>query len=170
MNFEIGDKVIYPNHGLGQIERITTQKIAGQEIRFYELTLIENNSTVLVPINNVGNVGLRRTINKDAVKGLLLQLQAACPELTSDWKDRFRENSEKMKSGRISDVAEVLKTLASINSRKTLSFREKKMYDRAKRLLITEIAAVEEASEDAIEQQVDQALRKAIGPQLTGNA
>jgi len=170
MEFAIGDKVVYPNHGLGYIEVISNQKIAGQNIQFYQLRLVETNSTILIPVNNVQSVGLRKTINKKDIKVLIHQLQEDCPESHIDWKHRFRQNTDKMKTGKISDVVDVLKILAKVNSNKSLSFREKKMFDRAKRLLISEIAAVEDVAEDMIEHRVDEALLKSVGPHLPGNA
>jgi CarD family transcriptional regulator len=163
---------IYPNHGLGVIEKMSIQDIGGQRIQFYQLNLQENNSLVLIPIQNAETIGLRRIIDRKEVKDLLHSLQMANPELlanSKEWKSRFKENSEKMKSGRIDEVAEVLKVLASINSRKTLSFREKKMYDRARMLVVSEIAAAENSSGEVVEQKVDQALRKSISV-IAGNA
>jgi CarD family transcriptional regulator len=167
MQFKIGDKVVYPNHGLGVIEQIKIQDICGQRMQFYQLHLQENNSTVLIPIQNTQTIGLRRIIDRKEVRSLMHSLQCANPELMAackEWKSRFKENTEKMKTGRISDVADVLKVLASINSRKALSFREKKMYDRARMLLVSEIAAAENTPGDLVEQKIDQALLKAIGP------
>ena len=166
MEFVVGDKVIYPNHGLGYVEEIGSQKISGQNIHFYHLRLVESNSTVLVPVNNVANVGLRKTASRKEIDSLIALLCADCENLTADWKDRYRENTDKMKTGRICDVVEVLRSLALVNTQKNLSFREKKMFDRAKRLLISEIAAVLNLDEDAVEQMVDESLGKAIGPYL----
>ena len=172
MQFKVGDKVIYPNHGLGVIEQVSNQSISGQQIQFYQLRLQENNSTVLIPIQNANMIGLRRIIDRREVKDLLRTLQLINPELLSnckEWKSRFKENTEKMKSGRITEVADVLKVLASLNNRKTLSFREKKMYDRARMLVVSEIAAAEDSSDDLVEKKVDQALRRSLGP-TPGNA
>lgn len=166
MEFEIGDKIVYPSHGVGIIERIAIQNFSGTDVKVYQLRLQETNSTVLVPINNVCCVGLRRIISRQDIQGLVEQMQMVHPELNArekDWKNRFKENTEKMKSGKLSDLVEVLVTLAQLNSRKTLSFREKKMYDRAKRLLITEIAAAENSAETAVEERVDQALHNGVG-------
>jgi len=170
MNYKVGDKVVYPNHGLCVIERITNQNISGQDVRFYQLRILENDSIALVPVNNIENVGIRRIIDKKDVKELMKMLQNYNPTPTQDWKNRFKENSEKMRSGSVTDVAEVLKMLALVNSKKSLSFREKKMFDRAKQLLVAEIAAVENAPEGVIEEKIDQALLNAIENQVMGNA
>ncbi|MBN2430379.1 MAG: CarD family transcriptional regulator [Acidobacteria bacterium] len=168
MEFIVGDKVVYPNHGLGYIEEIAQQKIAGQQIHFYQLRLMESNSTILIPVDNVDSVGLRRTISRKDAESMLKSLASDCTDPTIDWKDRFRENSDKMKSGKICDVIDVLKSLARVNTQKSLSFREKKMYDRAKRLLIMELAAVLSSTEENMEHVVDDALLKSVG--LTDSA
>jgi CarD family transcriptional regulator len=173
MGFNIGDKVIYPNHGLGVVETITRQIIAGQDIQFYKLRLQENNSVILVPVQNAATIGLRSIISKKDARNLLFLLQMANPEVKQqikEWKSRFRENTERMKSGRITDVVEVVRILAKVNSRKSLSFREKKMFDKAKRLLVSELAAAENIPEDTIERQIDQALVVSVGPKTIGNA
>jgi CarD family transcriptional regulator len=163
MEFAIGDKVVYPNHGLGYIEEIAQQKIAGQQINFYQLRLMESNSTILIPVDNVDSVGLRRTVSRKDAENLLASLAADCHDPTTDWKDRYRENSDKMKSGKICDVIDVLKSLARVNTQKSLSFREKKMFDRAKRLLIMELSAVLGSSEENMEKLVDDALLQSAG-------
>ncbi|NLI47982.1 MAG: CarD family transcriptional regulator [Acidobacteria bacterium] len=173
MHFNIGDKVIYPNHGLGVVETITRQKVLGQEIQFYQLRLLENNSMILVPVQNAETIGLRGIISKKDARNLLFLLQMANPEVKQqikEWKSRFRENTERMKSGRITDVVEVVRILAKVNSRKSLSFREKKMYDKAKRLLVSELAAAENMPEDAVERQIDQALVVSLSNKNIGNA
>jgi CarD family transcriptional regulator len=173
MVFNIGDKIVYPSQGVGVIERITVQPFAGKDIRFYQLRLQETNSTVLIPVDNVSHIGLRQISNRQDVLDLLHLLQIAHPEINEkckDWKNRFKENTEKMKTGRLADMGEVLMVLTRVNSRKSLSFREKKMFDRAKKLLVSEIALVEETPEEAVEQAINQALLQSIGCQLSGTA
>jgi CarD family transcriptional regulator len=111
----------------------------------------------------VDSVGLRRTVSRKDAEDLLASLAADCNDPTTDWKDRYRENSDKMKSGKICDVIDVLKSLARVNTQKSLSFREKKMFDRAKRLLIMELAAVMGSSEENMEKLIDDALLQSAG-------
>lgn len=164
MEFQVGAKIIYPNHGLGTVEQITTQSVGGRRIEFYKLHMQESNSTVLVPIDNVSSVGLRATIPPEAVDALMGRLREVDIDSLPDWKERFRINTERMKTGHLLDVADVLKVLARVNARKTLSFREKKMFDRAKRLLVMEIASVTGVSDAAAEDAIDAALLRGVGP------
>lgn len=169
MGFKIGDKIVYPNHGVGIVESIGKRTFDGQEMEFYQLRLQENNSTVMVPVQNVWSVGLRKIISRKDARDLMGQIQLAHPELNprnKDWKNRFKENTEKLKTGQLSDVVDVLVSLTQVNSRKTLSFREKKMYDRAKKLLVSEIAMAEGQPELQVEERIDHALLAIAGCQI----
>lgn len=173
MGFRVGDKVIYPNHGVGVVECVVEQRVQGQTLHFYQLKLEENGSTVLVPIDTVEHSGVRPLCSPGDVRDVMVGLQLESqfqPMITRDWKLRYKENTEKMKGGRLTDVAEVLLALAVLGSRKPLSFREKQMYERAKRVLVAEIAAVEESSESMVEQGVDRLLLQRIGQPTMGSA
>jgi CarD family transcriptional regulator len=158
VSFDVGDKVIYPNHGLGVVERIETKTILGTTCGFYHLRMVANETTVLVPVDNVDNVGLRRAIPDKEVERLFLLLSDGKIENHSNWKGRFKDNSDKMRSGSIYDVVDVLKSLTFLSRSKTLSFREKRMLDRAKFLVISEISEVLRETAAAIEERVDRAL------------
>jgi CarD family transcriptional regulator len=160
VSFDVGDKVIYPNHGLGVVERIETKTILGTTCGFYHLRMVANETTVLVPVDNVDNVGLRRAIPDKEVERLFLLLSDGKIENHSNWKGRFKDNSDKMRSGSIYDVVDVLKSLTFLSRSKTLSFREKRMLDRAKFLVISEISEVLRESAAAIEERVDRALER----------
>ena len=159
--FEIGDQVVYPNHGVGIIEKISNRLVQGKFERFYLLRICSNDILVMVPTANANDVGLRRIIDAKDVDRLFLFL--ANDEFFSqrDWKDRFKENSEKMRSGSISHVAEVYKNLVYLNKIKPLSFREKRMQDRARFLLVSELASVMGVEEEQIEARVDKIVNKA---------
>ena len=160
VSFDIGDKVIYPNHGLGVVERIETKTILGTTCGFYHLRMVANETTVLVPVDNVDNVGLRRAIPDREVDRLFSLLSDGKIENHSNWKGRFKDNSDKMRSGSIYDVVDVLKSLTFLARSKTLSFREKRMLDRAKFLVISEISEVLRETSNAIEERVDRALER----------
>ena len=130
MTFEIGDKVIYPNHGLGIVERIEEKTILGTTCGFYHLRIVANETMVLVPIANVDGVGLRRAISDMEVERLFGLLGDGKIDNHQNWKGRFKDNSDKMRSGSIYDVADVLKSLTFLAKSKSLSFREKRMLDR----------------------------------------
>jgi CarD family transcriptional regulator len=160
VNFKIGEKVVYPNHGIGVIENITSTEIGGSSNSFYLLRLKATESTVMVPINNASDIGLRSPIKSVQCEKLLLSLSEDFTNPPLDWKDRYKEFTEKMKTGDIFHVAEVLKTLTYLNHLKPLSFREKRMLERARYLVVSELATVCRKTDCAIEAQVDEALRR----------
>jgi CarD family transcriptional regulator len=145
--FHIGDKVVYPNHGVGTIENISTRNFGAQLERFYLLRLSYNSMTVMVPFSHAGDVGLRKVTKANEVTRVLSFLAIGDVRRTQDWKDRFKENSEKMRVGGLMGVAEVFKELVILQTTKPLSFREKKMLDCARRMLITEISIARAAGE-----------------------
>src|SRR5262245_8530866 len=161
--FEIGDKVVYPNHGVGIIEKISNRLISGKFERFYLLRICSNDILVMVPTANAGDVGLRKIIERRDVEQLLTFLSSNQFLSQKDWKDRFKENSEKMRTGSIFHVAEVFKNLVYLSRVKPLSFREKRMLDRARFLLISELSTVMNLAELEIEDRIEKAVTKGCG-------
>src|SRR5437763_12549196 len=160
LSFHIGDKVVYPNHGVGIIEQISSRTIGASVERFYLLKIKSSSLKVMVPFNNVANVGLRRVIrNGDVQKVIDFLTDGKCCN-HSDWKYRFKENSEKMRTGSLLEVAAVLKGLLLLAQSKPLSFREKKMLERARYLLVSELAMSKNAEEVDIEHLLTRALAK----------
>jgi CarD family transcriptional regulator len=157
--FEIGDKVIYPNHGLGTIERIETKTIMGTTCGFYQLRMA-NETTVFVPVDNVDGVGLRHAVTDAEVERLFALLSDGKIESHQNWKGRFKDNSDRMRTGSIYDVVEVLKSLTFLSKSKSLSFREKRMLDRAKFLVVSEITEVLGEKTPQVEVKVDQLLER----------
>jgi CarD family transcriptional regulator len=160
VSFKVGEKVVYPNHGIGVIEKITTTEISGAENSFYLLRLKATESTVMVPIANAIDIGLRSPINTTQCDRLLKILSADFSNPPVDWKDRYKDFLEKMKTGDIFHVAEVLKNLTYLAQIKPLSFREKRMLERSRYLVISELATVCRKTECIVEPMVDDALRK----------
>jgi CarD family transcriptional regulator len=160
VTFEVGDKVIYPNHGLGIVQRIEEKTILGTTCGFYHLRIVANETMVLVPVSNVDGVGLRRAISDDEVERLFGLLGDGKIDNHQNWKGRFKDNSDKMRSGSIYEVADVLKSLTFLAKSKSLSFREKRMLDRAKFLIISEVSEVMRETAPAIEARVDRALER----------
>jgi CarD family transcriptional regulator len=117
----------------------------------------------MVPIRNTDRVGLRPLYKTTQIKGLIGLLEERTTKSHTDWKGRYRENLEKMKTGRLEDVAAVLKNLNEVSKRKSLSFREKKMYDRAKYLLVSEVAIVKNIPEPEAEKMIERSLDKSLG-------
>jgi CarD family transcriptional regulator len=160
LNFDIGDKVVYPNHGVGTIEQISSRTIGASVERFYLLKIKSSSLKVMVPFNNVASVGLRRVIrNGDVQKVIDFLTDGKCCN-HSDWKYRFKENSEKMRTGSLLEVAAVLKGLLLLAQSKPLSFREKKMLERARYLLVSELAMAKNCDETTIEQLLSKVLSK----------
>ena len=170
MTFQVGDKVIYPNHGLGIVERIEDKTILGTTCGFYHLRIVANETTVLVPLTNADSVGLRRAITDDEVERLFGELGNGKIDNHQNWKGRFKDNSDKMRSGSIYDVADVLKSLTYLSRSKSLSFREKRMLDRAKFLIVSEISEVMRETAEAIDTRVERALERCFSAKLRATA
>ncbi len=167
MNFEVGEKVIYPNHGIGVVESIQTRPIpGGNKISLYQLRILSNDSRVWVPQQNADGVGLRHCISTSDARKIFNLLGDGTIDQQANWKGRFKENSDKMRTGSLYEVAVVLKGLTFLSRKKALSFREKRMLDRAKFLLVSEIAEVEGKTQAHIEERVDKALNKTFAPEV----
>ena len=161
MGFKVGQKVVYPNHGIGTIEQIEQKQIGTISLPFYTLRLAATNSIVLVPVANANEVGLRSPISSAECEMLLKNLADDFTSPSHDWKDRFKDFSEKMRTGDIFEVADVLKNLTYLSHTKPLSFREQRMLERARYLVISELAAVCRQPECNVEPRVEQALARA---------
>lgn len=159
MRFKIGDKIIYPNQGVGTVEDIAVKKLGGSSnTEFYIVRLNDSESNVMIPVNNAESVGLRALSNEKVV-GELYDILGKKQETTSDdWKVRYKSNSEKMSTGDIREVARVMKALFFLSQEKDLSFREKKMMERAMQLVVSEIAIVEKHDIEEVEQKVEDLL------------
>jgi CarD family transcriptional regulator len=160
VTFQVGDKVIYPNHGLGIVEGIETKTILGTTCGFYHLRMIGSETTVLVPVDNIEGVGLRRAISDMECDRLFQLLGDGKIDNHQNWKGRFKDNSDKMRTGSIYDVVDVLKNLTYLSRSKSLSFREKRMLDRAKFLVTSEISEVLRQPSGEIDQRVEKALER----------
>jgi CarD family transcriptional regulator len=172
LSFQIGDKVVYPNHGVGVIEQISSRTIGPIVQKFYLLKIKASSLKVEVPFNNVDVVGLRPVVKNGEVQKILNFLMDGKCDNHQDWKYRFKENSDKMRTGSLLEVAVVLKSLLLLAKEKPLSFREKKMLDRARYLLVTELAMAKNSDEAEIEDTLNKALAKCKlkFPEVTADA
>jgi CarD family transcriptional regulator len=161
MTFQIGDKVVYPNQGVGTIENISSRAFGADYERFYLLRFGYNSVTVLVPFSNAANIGLRRVTKDREISRVLSFLSHGSCFVNPDWKARFKDNSEKMLSGDLLRAAEVFKGLLYLQIEKPLSFREKKMMDRARYMLVSEISIARSVPEIHAVSMLQRALAKA---------
>src|SRR3979490_1165425 len=151
MDYKIGDKVVYPNHGVGTIEQINFGVMNGRTEKYYMLKIYSSGLKVMVPASNAISVGLRPVIRNGETLKVLGFLEKGKPNSHHDWKHRFKENSERMRTGSLIEVAAVLKSLVSLSRTKPLSFREKKMLERAKYLLVSEMATSRNTTAESAE-------------------
>ncbi|MGH9482256.1 MAG: CarD family transcriptional regulator [Terriglobales bacterium] len=160
--YRVGDKVVYPNHGVGVIEHIRRGDAGDSSQEFYLLKIESSNLRVMVPFTNASTVGLRPVSCAAELAPVLSYLQGSeTATCSSDWKWRFKENSDKMRQGGLAQVAEVVKSLVQLHQAKPLSFREKKMLDRAAMLLIAEMATASNLSPEQSHVLLKQTLAKA---------
>jgi CarD family transcriptional regulator len=172
ISFQIGDKVVYPNHGVGVIEQISSRTIGMSVHKFYLLKIKASSLKVEVPFHNVNSVGLRPVVKNGEVNKILSFLTDGKCDSNTDWKYRFKENSDKMRTGSLLEVAIVLKSLLLLAQSKPLSFREKKMLERARYLLVTELAMARNSDETEVEDLLNKALAKSKlkFPEVTADA
>jgi CarD family transcriptional regulator len=161
MDYKTGDKVVYPNHGVGIIEQINFGILNGRTEKYYMLKIYASGLKVMVPASNAISVGLRPVIRNGETLKVLGFLEKGKPNSHHDWKHRFKENSERMRTGALIEVAAVLKSLVSLSRTKPLSFREKKMLERAKFLLVSELATARNTSPETMEDALVKSLAKA---------
>lgn len=155
MAFKIGDKAVYPAHGVGVIEGIEAREIAGTKQPFYVLKIMENGMTIMVPTSNADNIGMREVIAADKIHQVYDILQEDDVKLDSQtWNRRYREYMGKIKTGSVFEVAKVLRDLSILKHTKSLSFGERKMFDIAKSLLVKEIAVSKDEPEERIEAEI----------------
>jgi len=156
--FKIGDKIFYPNQGLGVIEDIQEKNFYGENFKIYHLRILSNNTLVLVPLNNTEEIGIRKPIPAGRVKKIFDFMRNGGVDVSMNWKGRYKEHLNLMRSGVMIDMVLVLKSLYYLNLIKPLSFREKKMMEKVKELIISEISEVSSLPSEEIEQRVIDSL------------
>ena len=155
--FKVGDVAVYPAHGVGEVQSIEEREIAGNKHKFYILKILDTGMTIMVPTGNVRNVGLREVINDsevDIVYEILRERDISINEQT--WNRRYREYMDKIKTGSIYEISEVLRDLMLLRYEKELSFGERKMLDTARSLIIKELAISQECVEDEVAEEIDE--------------
>ena len=153
--FKVGEKVVYPAHGVGVIQSVQTKVISGTEKTFYMLRILENDMTIMIPTENVASVGLRRIIGKDMVSKVYKILRERRVEIDQQtWNRRYREYTEKIKTGSVLEIATVLRDLCVLKGDKELSFGERKMLDTARNLLVKELSIARSHPEEKIMEEL----------------
>ena len=160
IDFSIGDNVVYPHHGAGQVIKKEEKEILGETRQYLTIKILHNDMTVMVPCENAGKAGLRRVIDEDTVKKVLAVLSDDVSEMPKNWNRRFKHNRDKIKTGDIYELAEVVRNLAVREQDKGLSTGEKQMYTRAKKILASEMMYALEKSEDEAEAYLDDLLHR----------
>ena len=154
--FKVGDLAVYPAHGVGLIEKIETQEISGCRQDFYIMRILDNGMIIMIPTNNVENVGLRDIIEHTEVPKLYSILKKRdVPIDKQTWNRRYREYMDKIKTGSVFEVAEVYRDLLILKVEKDLSFGERKMLDTARNLLVKEISLAKKVGEEQVEKELD---------------
>jgi CarD family transcriptional regulator len=160
IDFSIGDNVVYPHHGAGQVVKKEKKEILGETREYLTIKILHNDMTVMVPCENAGKAGLRRVIDEDTVKKVLGVLSDDVSEMPKNWNRRFKHNRDKIKTGDIYELAEVVRNLAVREQDKGLSTGEKQMYTRAKKILASEMMYALEKTEDEAEAYLDDLLQR----------
>jgi CarD family transcriptional regulator len=149
--FRIGDKAVYPGHGVGVIESIENKQISGKELMFYMLRIMDSGMTIMIPRDNAEAVGLRGVIRKLEIPKVIRILKNRDVEVdTQTWNRRYREYMEKINTGSIYEIAEVIRDLHLLRNEKELSFGERKILDTAKTFLVKELAIAQNVKETEI--------------------
>jgi CarD family transcriptional regulator len=166
IDFEIDDEVVYPHHGAGIVIKKEVKKVFGEEREYLTVKILHNDMTVMVPCENAQLAGLRRVIDEETVKKVLAVLSDQVSEMPKNWNRRFKHNRDKIKTGDIYELAEVVRNLAIREHHKGLSTGEKQMFTRAKKILASELMYALEKDEDDAEAFLDDLLAESAGAQL----
>lgn len=155
--YKIGDMAVYPAQGVGVIEAIEAREFSGEKHEFYILRIVDSDMTIMIPVGNASQVGMRNLIAKDRVAAVydILEEKQESSQAIASWSRRQREYNEKIKSGDLFEVAEVLRELYIIKEGKDLSYGEKKVLDLARKLLVKEVALAEGAEEEQVVERVE---------------
>jgi CarD family transcriptional regulator len=159
-DFEEGDKVVYPHHGAGLVLKKETRELMGSEREYLTIKIIHNELTVMVPCENAGIAGLRRVIDEEEIKKVTNVLTDEVSEMPKNWNRRFKYNREKIKTGDVFELAEVVRNLAIREMEKGLSTGEKQMYTRAKKILASEFMYALDKDEEGAEEYLDGLLEE----------
>jgi CarD family transcriptional regulator len=160
-SYKVGDHVVYPHHGAGKVEKKEIKELLGEKREYLTIRIIHNDMTVMVPCEKAGQVGLRNIIGVSAVKKVMAVLTDDVSSMPKNWNRRFKFNREKIKTGDIYELAEVVRNLAIREFEKGLSTGEKQMYTRARKILASELMYALAMDEEEAEEYLTEAMRDA---------
>ena len=160
--------MVYPHHGAGQVIKKEEKDILGEKRQYLTIKILHNDMTVMVPCENAGKAGLRRVIDEETVKKVLSVLSDDVSEMPKNWNRRFKHNRDKIKTGDIYELAEVVRNLAIREQDKGLSTGEKQMFTRAKKILASELMYALEMGEEQAEAHLDELLQRSGEEKLAG--
>ena len=163
IDFAVGDNVVYPHHGAGKVVKKEQKEVLGETREYLTIKILHNDMTVMVPCCNAGKAGLRRVIDEDTVKKVLSVLSDDVSEMPKNWNRRFKHNRDKIKTGDVFELAEVVRNLAIRENDKGLSTGEKQMFTRAKKILASEFMYALDKDEDGAEAYLDELLEERFG-------
>jgi CarD family transcriptional regulator len=170
IEFELGDHVVYPHHGAGKVLSKEDMEVLGEKREYLTIKILHNDMTVKVPTENAALAGLRRVIDEETVKKVLDVLRDEVSEMPKNWNRRFKHNRDKIKTGDIYELAEVVRNLALRESEKGLSTGEKQMFTRAKKILASELMYALDKDEEEAESYLDELLATSATSQMAGAA
>ena len=160
--FKVGDKIVYPMHGAGTIESIEEKEVLGEKQKYYIMKMPVGDIKVMVPTKNAELIGVRDVIGNETAQGVLDVLGSNTTVMSANWNKRYRDNMEKMKSGDIYEVADVVRNLTFKQKEKGLANGEKKMLTNAKQILVSELVLAEASDKDAIEKLINEKIEESF--------
>jgi len=160
VNYKVGDKVVYPHHGAGKVLKKEKKEMIGEVREYLTIKILHNDMTVMVPSDSAGRAGLRRVIGEPEVERVLAVLRDDMSQMPKNWNRRFKHNRDKMKTGDIFELAEVVRNLAIRDFQKGLSTGEKQMFTRAKKILASELMYALDMEEKDAEDYLDDLLEQ----------
>jgi CarD family transcriptional regulator, regulator of rRNA transcription len=161
IDYKIGDHVVYPHHGAGKVLKKELKEVLGEKREYLTIQILHNDMTVMVPAENAGKAGLRRVISEEEVERVLGVLREDVSQMPKNWNRRFKHNRDKIKTGDVYELAEVVRNLALREAEKGLSTGEKQMYTRAKKILASELMYALEMEEGEAEEYIDNLIEEA---------
>jgi len=166
IEFEVGDNVVYPHHGAGKVIKKEAKDVLGERREYLTIKILHNEMTVMVPTENAAIAGLRRVIDDETVKKVQAVLQDECSEMPKNWNRRFKHNRDKIKTGDIYELAEVVRNLSLRENEKGLSTGEKQMFTRTKKILASELMYALDKDEEEAESYLDELLADSASSQM----